>query len=363
MKSINIMIKPASSSCNLRCRYCFYIDETKNRSFVSHGVMNAETIEILCMRIDEALEHNGRANIAFQGGEPTVAGLDWFRAFTSSLDKYPGIDVHYSLQTNGTLIDEEFADFLKEHHFLVGISLDGYQANMDYFRYDIRGKGVFYKVLGCAELLEKKGVEYNIITVVTRQLAEHASGLYSFYKSHHMNYVQLIPCMPPMEETDEISMTPSAYRKFYKEFFSCWFKDLRKGKYMSVNLFDNLMEMLSGNPPYQCGMLGKCTVQYVIESNGDVYPCDFFCLDEYSLGNIKDASLAAMADSDAAASFRDTSGCTKTPCASCRFRNICSGGCRRQNVCYLSDTDCAYRDVLEEILPELDYALKQMSRR
>ena len=353
MKSISVMIKPASSSCNLRCRYCFYIDETKNRSFVSHGVMSAETVAAVCQRIDEALNHQGTANIAFQGGEPTVAGLQWFTDFTACMDQYQNIHVNYALQTNATLIDESWIPLFRKYKFLIGISLDGYQANMDAFRRDVEGNSVFYKVLNTVELLQKEKIEVNILTVITRQLAEHASGLYQFYRSHHMDYVQLIPCLPPMDGTDDgMSLTPKMYRRFFRDFFKVWYKGTQKNHWMSVNLFDNLADLLCQIPPYQCGMLGKCTAQFVIEANGDVYPCDFYCVDEYLLGNLQTSSFAELFDSRTAKAFLRSS-CEKEPCINCRFRNICHGGCRRQNACYLTDDACAYQEVLAEILPQL----------
>lgn len=352
MNNISVLIKPASSLCNLRCRYCFYANEAENRDISSHGIMREETVKILTSRINEALEGKGTANISFQGGEPTTAGLDFFRTFVSSMQKYPGIQVQWSVQTNGTLLNEEWAEFFHEHHFLVGVSLDGYQKNMDQFRVDTRNKGVYWSVNKGIDCLKKAGVEYNILTVVTRQLAEHPKALFSFYKEHHYEYVQLIPCLPPLDGSDDgISLRSQDYESFFIEFFDAWDKDARKtGKPLNVNLFDNIMGMLQGYAPYQCGMLGRCSVQYVIESNGDVYPCDFYCLDEWKLGNLKDDSFAQLAEKNSAESFMKTSSCRKAPCSSCRYQNMCNGGCRRQNACYLTDEHCAYQKLLDHIV-------------
>ena len=111
--------------------------------------------------------------------------------------------------------------------------------------------------------------------------------------------------------------------------------------------------MAHGRMPYQCGMLGRCNVQYVIESNGDTYPCDFFCLDEYRLGNLHTASFEELFGTETAKTFVKESGCTKKPCETCRYTNICNGGCRRQNVCYLNEEECAYQKVLDHVLPVL----------
>lgn len=352
-RQISVLIKPASSSCNLRCSYCFYADVSESREVRNHGNMSPETIDCLTARIDEALEHEGTANISFQGGEPTVAGLDYFRSFTQSMARFPNIMVNYSIQTNGTLLDKEWAQFFHDHHFLVGVSLDGYQTNMDRFRYDAKKKGVYYRVLAGIDELKKADVEFNILTVVTSELAAHPKALFEFYRSHKFNYVQLIPCLPGLYESDDMALTPERYSSFYIQFFRVWREAWMRGTHISVNLFDNLAGMLGGELPYQCGMIGKCFVQYVIESNGDVYPCDFYCLDEYCLGNLKDRSFREMSESAQADSFLAGSACTKKPCESCPYLNFCHGGCRRQNVCYLTDESCAYRQALDVILPEL----------
>ena len=364
MKELSVLMKPASSLCNLRCRYCFYADVSENREQASLGVMKDETIDIVASRIREALEENGTANISFQGGEPTVAGLEWFRKFAAAMDRYPDIRVNWSMQTNATLLDEAFCAFLAERKFLVGVSLDGYQANHDHFRYDAKNKGAFYRVLHGIDLLKKAGVDYNILTVVTSDLSKHAKALYQFYVQHHFEYVQLIPCLPGLDgEWDGLAIRPEEYEVFYKEFFACWAEGFAKGVSLSVNLFENLAGMLRGYPPYQCGMLGRCVVQYVIEGDGTVYPCDFYCLDEYCLGNLKDLGFEEMKQTQHARDFLSGSDCRKTPCETCRYVRMCSGGCRRQNICYLKDDYCAYQKVLDEILPVLDRILRQYQEK
>lgn len=352
VRQISMMIKPASASCNLRCRYCFYADISENRMTATNGIMSDATADLITARINEVLQGEGIANISFQGGEPALAGLGYFRHFTETMNRYPGIRTVYSLQTNGTLIDEEWADFFHENHFLIGISIDGYQTNMDRCRFDADGKSVYYRVLNTAELLKKKNVEFNILTVVTKKLAAHTKALMKFYNDHHFQYVQLIPCLPPLAVADDSeALSPKEYAQFFNTFFDEWIRNMEKGKLMRVNLFDNLFEMVHGRMPYQCGMLGRCTVQFVIESNGDTYPCDFWCLDEYLMGNLHDMSFEQLLQSDAAKTFMATDSCTKNPCQECPYLRMCNGGCRRQNVCYLNDDFCAYRMVLDHVLP------------
>lgn len=352
MGTVSVMVKPASSACNLRCRYCFYADVASSREVAGHGVMQPATAALLAQRLAEAVDFSGDANISFQGGEPTVAGLDWFQQFAREMAQYPNVTPHWSLQTNATLLTQEWAEFFAEQGFLVGVSLDGPRSNMDSFRFDAAGEGAYARVMDGIELLRAAGVEFNVLTVVTRQLAQKPKQLMQFYLSHGFEDVQLIPCLPPLDGSDDgMSLRPQDYRSFYLGFFRAWQKAAQQGRMVRVNLFENVLGMLMGHPPYQCGMLGSCTVQYVVESNGDVYPCDFYCLDEYLLGNLADAPLRELGTSTSATTFLAGQDCRRTPCATCSYARICNGGCRRQNVCYLTDESCAYQDVLAEIVP------------
>ncbi|MBR0137078.1 MAG: radical SAM protein, partial [Erysipelotrichaceae bacterium] len=240
MKSISMMIKPSSASCNLRCRYCFYMDESKNRDVPSHGFMKDETVDKLIERIAEYLEDEGVANISFQGGEPMLSGIGFFERFIEKMKKHPKIETHYSLQTNGTLINERFADFFAENSFLVGVSLDGYEENMNHYRISPNGDNVFEKVLEGIELLKERNIEYNILTVVTRKLAEHPRALFEFYLSEKFEFIQLIPCLPAFGvEDDGMSLTPELFESFYRSFFRQWKKAYLRGRYINVNIFEN----------------------------------------------------------------------------------------------------------------------------
>ena len=224
MKQISVLIKPASSLCNLRCRYCFYADVSQKREISSQGIMSEDTAEKLVECLATDLEENGIANISFQGGEPTVAGIGFFRRFAKLTDRHPGLRINWSIQTNATLLDEEFAQFFKERNFLVGVSLDGYQRIHDQNRYDAEKKSVFFRVLKAIDLLEDHGVEYNILTVVTRELAKHPEALFDFYKNRRFRYIQLIPCLPELDGSDPagLALTPAEYAFFYNTFFDAW---------------------------------------------------------------------------------------------------------------------------------------------
>ena len=216
MGSVSVMVKPTSSACNLRCRYCFCADVAASRAVAGHGVMQADTAKLLAQRLAEAVGFSGDAHISFQGGEPTVAGLDWFRSFAAEMARYPGVTPHWSLQTNATLLDENWCAFFAEHNFLVGVSLDGPRANTDAFRFDAAGTGAFARVMHGVGLLRTAGVAFNILTVVTRQLAHKPKQLMQFYLSHGFDNVQLVPCLPPLDGSDDgMSLRPADYRSFY----------------------------------------------------------------------------------------------------------------------------------------------------
>lgn len=360
MKHISFLIKPASSLCNMRCRYCFYADVSDHREVKSHGVMQPQTMRAL---IDRALGLGEDAEItfAFQGGEPTVAGLDFFRDFTQYVaDHRSRQTIHYALQTNGYLLDGDWAEFFHTHDFLVGVSLDGYQDLHNWLRPDAAGKGTYNRVMHAIELLRTAGVDFNVLSVLTAQLAKRPQKLYKFYRQHNLDYVQLIPCLPGFddEDGDEFSLTPEAFATFYKAFFRLWTEDFRRGHYMSVTLFDNVIPLFRGYPPQQCGMLGRCAPQFVVESNGDVYPCDFYVLDRYRCGNVETDTLEDMATCKAVRTFLAEPRRDCTQCATCPFERICRKNCKRLNVAYYREDYCGYRDFLEYAAP----AMQQIAR-
>lgn len=348
MKYISFLIKPASSLCNMRCRYCFYSDVSNHRLIKSYGIMNEQVMHAL---IDRALVLSDDADItfAFQGGEPTMAGLTFFKTFTAYVDNHKKQQtIHYVLQTNATLLDEEWADFFLCHKFLIGISLDGYAEIHDYFRVGKDRQYTFKIVMKSINLLKDKGVEFNVLSVLNSTLAKHPQKLFSFYLKNDLRYVQFIPCIPGLDEKDNpYSLSPKQFASFYKKYFDLWFEELMKGNYMSVTLFDNMIPMLIGKRPQQCGMLGKCAPQFVIESNGDVFPCDFYVLDEYLCGNIVNDDLNVLAQKEILIKFLQEERRSCKACEDCPFINICNKNCKRLNLAYYDEYYCGYRDFLE----------------
>lgn len=332
MPAASILIKPASSNCNIDCKYCFYKCLSSNREEYSKGFMTEETLEQLIIQaIDYAEEY---VAFAFQGGEPTLAGIPFFEKAVELQKKHntKNLTIENTIQTNGMLINEEWAAFLAKNHFLVGLSLDGPKKIHDTYRQDVKGQGTFERVMETISLFEKYGVAYNILSVITNETAKKAAYLYKFYKRNHFSFVQLIPCMDEPERNGSLAVNKvldaGAYGKFLCELFDLWYEDFCRGDRMDIRMFSNLAQMAAGYPAEECGMNGHCTCYFVVEGDGSVYPCDFYCLDEWKLGTVQD-SFSELAVSQKAKKFVEESLHKAGECQECPHFSLCRGGCRR----------------------------------
>lgn len=357
MKNITVMLKPASSACNMRCRYCFYADVSSLRDCPSYGLMTAEVRERVIENIFASLAPGDRLNLAFQGGEPTLAGLGWFRALTEQVRTIgKGVRVSYSLQTNGLLLDDEWCAFLKEHRFLVGLSLDGYAKNHNACRPDHKGEGTFSRILEAKQRMDRHGVDYNVLTVLTNELARHPQQVWRFLKEQDIRYVQFIPCLGPLEGEDSpYALTPRRYAEFYTGLFDRWHEAFARDEYISVKLFDDLVRLLAFGECNACGLLGFCTPQLIVEADGGVYPCDFYVLDNYRMGDLSKEPLDSFWP-EKAKTFLEREREALPLCGSCPFRRICNGGCQRmrREICYSpTDSTCGHRLLLEKLMPRL----------
>lgn len=333
MKYINLLVKPASSLCNLKCKYCFYEDEASNRTLHSMGIMREDLAETLIMQAVEAAGPDGTINFAFQGGEPTIAGLAFFEHFAGMVHAYQtsGVNVTFSIQTNGTLITDEWARFLKRERFLVGLSLDGFRDTHDAHRVDTNGHGTWRKVLTAKGLLDKHGVDYNALCVVTKHCAAHPERAYNTLKQFGFRYIQFIACLDPIGHKrgcEPWSLAPDAYGRFLCRVFDLWYQDWISGNYHSVRLFEDYVHILLGDGASACSTCGKCGAYLVIEADGSGYPCDFYALDDWKIGMIHQTTLEQMHNSIIAAEFLQSGVKKPEECASCPYGRICNGGCK-----------------------------------
>ncbi|WP_125705762.1 radical SAM/SPASM domain-containing protein [Lacticaseibacillus daqingensis] len=359
-KHISILIKPASSLCNLRCKYCFYANISSLREVKSYGRMKPATTTALIANVFADLEDGDELTIAFQGGEPTMAGQRYFEDFLAKVAQQPKqVLVHYALQTNGMVINDSWCQMLKAHDFLVGLSIDGTPIYHDLNRVDVRGRGTFHRVMCTKALFDQYGIAYNVLCVLTNPLAKHAKKVFDFFHQNHVQYVQFIPCLDDMDATSrsEFALTPERFASFYATYFKLWWAQLQRGEYQSVKLFDDVVNQFKYRRRTACGLDGHCQIQYVIEADGSVYPCDFFALDQYRMGYIQEQTLRELFSQPMAFDWVQPRAALPAYCDTCPFKQACCGGCKRmKDAMYVTPAGdfCGYRQLLTQLVPKID---------
>lgn len=367
MPPINILIKPASSACNMACKYCFYRDVAEHREQAFEGMLSLQKMERVIRAGMEYADHS--CSFAFQGGEPTLAGLDFYRGVVELQKKYArsGLEIHNAIQTNGMLIDEEWAAFLAENRFLVGLSLDGPAELHNLNRLDTVGEGTFNRVMRAARLMEKHGVEFNILCVVTGRNARSVEKNYRFYRRQGFRWLQFIPCLDSLEQQrgeEKYHLSAENYGDFLIRLFDLWYEDLQRGEYISIRHLDNWLSILLGGQPEVCSMTGQCAVQFVVEGDGGVYPCDFYVLDEWRMGTVGESSFAEMQRGEVAARFIQASLRVPNKCRRCRWYGLCRNGCRRNRMTLLDgevDRNC-YCEAYQRFFSQREKQLMQAAR-
>lgn len=343
MKSISVLIKPSSSMCNMNCKYCFYRDVQSYQKNTSKTFMKSDVVEEIINKTFET-----KASVItyfFQGGEPTLIGLDFYKDFIQRVNnRKKNEKIYYAIQTNASLINDDWALFFKNNNFLVGVSLDGIKE----IHNALRGEN-YNSILNKIKLLNKYQVEYNVLIVVTKFIAKHYQKVYNNLKKEGFKYLQFIPCLDNFDKkSHDYSLTVKDYGDFLVGLYKLWIKDYQKKEYISIRLFDNIIKRLNGERVELCSFQGKCSIQFVIEADGTVYPCDFYCIDEYALGNIKEMSLNALFKSDNAIKFLKEGSSIKNKCLDCKYYTLCMGGCRRENE--KEDFCESYKRLFEEII-------------
>ncbi len=361
MPPLTVMIKPASGMCNMRCTYCFYTDEIANRTTENYGLMSKETLYGV---IKNVLSYaTNFCTIAFQGGEPTLAGLDFFKTLIEYQKELNvnNCTINNSIQTNGYNIDDEWAKFFAENNFLVGVSLDGPAEVHNEYRLDAAGKGTYKRVMHTLQLFKTHGVEFNILTVVTAKTCASTQKIHNFFERNEFLYQQYIPCLDPLNEErggHEWSLTPKLYAKHLTTSFKCWYNDALKGKKRYHRYFDNLLLILNRQRPEACGMEGICGHQYVVEADGSTFPCDFYMLDEWKIGNLSTQSVGQVDEKRKELQFVQMSHAQNEDCKACKWYALCRGGCRRDRDYFENGIGknyycSAYKQFFEVAYPDL----------
>ena len=335
LKPFSLLIKPVGSRCNLNCNYCFYLGTDEALGKKRPAVMPQAVLEQMCA--DYLGLGFPTSVFTWQGGEPTLAGLDFFRRVVAAQMSHGhnGQAVANALQSNGILIDREWAEFLAEYRFLVGVSLDGPPEVHDHYRLDRKSQPTFDKVMQAVGHLRKAGVEFNILCMITSLSQNLGKKIYRFLVSEGFTHLQFIPCAeydPATGKPAGQNVTPAGYGRFLCDIFDEWYhnNDIRQ---ISVRTFDALVGKLAGAGELSlCNFGAKCDHYLVVEKDGGVFPCDFFVEKIYALGNLTETPLAELYLSDRESAFSELKCSYPELCLDCRHLDICHGGCPKDRL-------------------------------
>ncbi len=327
MADFVVMAKPAGSLCNMRCSYCYYL-HADNGSAPMH--MDDEVLEKYIRSYIEA-EDGDVISITWHGGEPTLAGLDFYRKAVALEKKYlpAGKQCWNNLQTNGLALNEEWCVFLRDNHFDVGVSIDGTKFVHDLYRHDAAGSGTYDRVKNNILLLKKYGIRPDLLCTVTSDTADSARAVYQALRSFDTGWIQFIPIVRRgADGVTADSVTPEAYGRFLKTVFKEWAShDMGR---VNVQLFSETSLVLAGGRPTVCWLAETCGNVLIVERDGGVYSCDHFVDRNHLLGNIMTDDLNSLVTCERQVSFgqsKKTSLCRE--CRECPYLRMCGGGCQK----------------------------------
>ena len=384
----NIMAKTIGPICNLNCTYCYYLEKKNLYEDVQNFTMPEDVLESFIKQYIES-QKSPVVSFVWQGGEPSLLGLDYFKKAVRLQEKYKGNkSIENSFQTNATKLDDEWCRFFADNKFLVGVSIDGPKWLHDKYRRDRKGEGSFNDVMRSIELLKKHRAEFNTLTVVNDHNGKYPKDVYRFLKSIESKFMQFIPIVEQIAAPDEDtpvdlvspdfkgkgevtdwSVDPLQYGKFLTTIFDEWVtRDV--GKYF-VQIFDATLANWVNQSPGLCVFEKTCGEAAVLEHNGDLYSCDHFVYHENYLGNIMETPLVEMMKSKKQMEF----GLKKEynlpeKCRKCKFRNICRGGCPKNRVVqtevpekrlnYLCE---GYQHFFGHVAPAMNYMANELKNK
>jgi uncharacterized protein len=329
MKPFSLLVKPASADCNLRCKYCFYLDRGElypdsPRHRMSDAVLEKMLSSYLAT---EQPQHS----IGWQGGEPTLMGLDFFKKVTDLQQRYgrPGGAISNGLQTNTTLIDDDWARHLAQYNFLVGVSVDGPPEVHDKYRTFINGRGAHADVMKGIECLKRHRVEYNILTLVSQSNVNRPVETYRYLRDDlGVKFHQYIECVEfePDGSLQPFAITGKAWGDYLCAVYDEWIQSGDTHS-VSIRLFDSILTLMVDGYANVCSLGRDCRQYLVVEHNGDVYPCDFYVRPDLKLGNIMDNSWEELLNSPNYAQFGARKREWNEKCAECEYLKYCSGCC------------------------------------
>lgn len=343
MTGCHVMAKPASSRCNLSCRYCFYLDKPEQPQ------MNDATLEAF-IRQHIAAQPGDDVPFAWQGGEPTLCGIDFFRRVVALQQRYgQGKRIHNAFQTNGVAVTDEWCRFFHDNGWLVGISLDGPAELHDTYRVNRRGNPTHHKVIAAIERLNDHRVSYNLLTVVNQQNSQQPEQLYRYLRALGTPFLQFIPLVEP---GNPASVTDRQWGAFLTAVFDIWVReDIGR---VFIQLFDSTLGVWSGQPAQMCSLAECCGHAFALEANGDIYQCDHYVYPQFRLGNIHETPLADINASSAVHAFgQDKLDSLPNECRQCPVRRLCNGDCPRHRLNGKSVLCAGYRDFFHHSAPHM----------
>lgn len=382
-KPLYVMLKPAGAHCNLACKYCYYLEKNKLYPTAQRHLMSDEILEQFTREYIEAQTMN-QVLFTWHGGEPLLRSIDFYRKALSLQQKYAGgRRIDNVIQTNGTLLTDEWCEFFAQNHWLVGISIDGPQPDHDHYRLTAAGKPSWKKVMQGIKLLKKHGVEWNAMAVVNAYNANHPLEFYRFFKENGCQFLQFTPIverltrhedgrtLASLADKDEISLseasvTPEQWGYFLCAIFDEWVrKDVGK---IFVEIFDCTLANWMGISPGICAYSKECGHAGVMEHNGDVYSCDHFVFPEYKLGNIRDHSLIDMLYGEQQQEFsRLKHSSLPRQCKECDMEFACHGECPKNRFMKdkygdsgLNYLCLGYYHYYQHVAPYMDYMKQEL---
>lgn len=386
-KPLYVMLKPAGAHCNLACKYCYYLEKNKLYPTAQRHLMSDEMLEQFTREYIEAQTMN-QVLFTWHGGEPLLRSIDFYRKALSLQQKYAGgRRIDNVIQTNGTLLTDEWCEFFAQNHWLVGISIDGPQPDHDHYRLTAAGKPSWKKVMQGIKLLKKHGVEWNAMAVVNAYNANHPLEFYRFFKENGCQFLQFTPIverltrhedgrtLASLADKDEISLSeasvaPEQWGYFLCAIFEEWIrKDVGK---IFVEIFDCTLANWMGIFPGICAYSKECGHAGVMEHNGDVYSCDHFVFPEYKLGNIRDHSLIDMLYGEQQQEFSHLKHSSlPRQCKECDMEFACHGECPKNRFMKDKYGDSGlnylcpgYYHYYQHVAPYMDYMKQElMSQR
>ena len=341
-KPLYVMLKPVGSACNLACQYCYYLEKELLYPNNKRSWMSEETLETFIQQYFLA-QTQPYVSFTWHGGEPLLRPISFYKKALKLQQKYgKGFYIENSLQTNGTLLTDEWCRFFKENNFLIGLSIDGPATVHDAYRQTLSGKGSFQKVLNGIRLLNKYGVEWNAMAVVNAQNVKDAATFYNFFKSINCHFIQFTPiverlvphadgrCLASVNEQTQtmspLSVTPEEWGAFLCDLFDLWIKE-DVGTYY-IQMFDATLANWVGQTPGLCTLSKSCGHASVMEHNGDVFACDHFVFPEYKRGNIHTQTITEMMYSPEQLQFgKNKWQSLPRQCKECSFLFACYGEC------------------------------------